>query len=236
MPHRYAAAGIPGFRSRPRRDKILRMSTLALLGLGFALGLRHAADPDHVIAVTAIASRYKRVWPAARVGAVWGLGHTLTLAVVGCAIILFNLAVPPRVALAFEFAVGIALTVVGMLNVAGSGGFAADADPGSGIPSLRAFAMGLVHGLAGSAAVALLVLATVREPVAGCMYLLVFGVGTLLGMTLITVSLASPVALASRRWSWSGQGLRLATGLVSLAFGAYVMFQTGWVEGLFGRN
>ena len=86
------------------------MNPIALLGLALALGLRHAADPDHVVAVTAITARTKRVFPAMWLGAVWGIGHTLTLSLVGAAIILFNVVVPPRVGLALEFAVGIAPT------------------------------------------------------------------------------------------------------------------------------
>ena len=77
---------------------------LPLIGLGLALGIRHAADADHVVAVTAIAARYQRVGPAALVGALWGLGHTLTICVVGGAIILLNLTLPPRVGLSLEFA------------------------------------------------------------------------------------------------------------------------------------
>ena len=92
----------------------------------------------------------------------------------------------------------------------------------------------LVHGLAGSAAVALLVLATVRDTAAACGYLLVFGLGTILGMVLITVALTSPLALLADRFSWSGTGLRLATGLLSVGLGAWVMIQAGFVDGLFG--
>jgi cytochrome c biogenesis protein CcdA len=210
------------------------MSLWALLGIGLALGIRHAADSDHVVAVTAIAARYRRVGPAALVGVFWGLGHTLTICAVGAAIILLNLTVPPRVGLSLEFAVGIALTVVGTLNVAGRGGFVSSADASGARQGLRAFVVGLVHGLAGSAAVALLVLATVRDPWAGVGYLLVFGAGTILGMILVTVSFASPVAVLSRRFQWSGSRLRLATGVLSLAFGLYVMYQVGLVDGLFG--
>jgi cytochrome c biogenesis protein CcdA len=206
---------------------------LVLAGLGLVLGLRHATDADHVVAVTAIAARHRRIRPALAVGAVWGLGHTLTICLVGGAIILFNLTVPPRVGLALEFAVGIALTVVGVLNVAGGGGFAAVKGTPGGRPSLRAFLLGLVHGLAGSAAVALLVLATVREPVAACAYLVVFSLGTILGMVLVTLSFASPVALLAGRFSWSGVGLRLATGIVSIGLGLWVMIQAGVVDGLF---
>ena len=99
------------------------MEGLPLLGLGLVLGVRHATDADHVVAVTAIAARYKRVGPAALIGALWGLGHTLTITVVGSAIIALNLTLPPRVGLALEFIVGLALTVIGVLNIAGRGGF-----------------------------------------------------------------------------------------------------------------
>ena len=207
------------------------MSTLALVGLAFLLGMRHATDADHVVAVTAIASRHRRIGPAVLTGIFWGLGHTLTIAVVGGLIITFNIVVPPRVGLAFEFAVGLALTVIGALNVtARSAPHVHDDVPAS---SLRAFVLGLLHGLAGSAAVALLVLATVRDPNAALAYLLVFGVGTLLGMALITVSLASSAVLAAHRVPWSGRALRLATGVLSLAFGLYVLVHVGWIDGLF---
>lgn len=208
------------------------MSTLALIGIGLVLGIRHASDSDHVVAVTAIAARHKRVGPAALIGAFWGLGHTTTICVVGAIIILLNLTLPPRVGLSLEFAVGIALTVVGMLNLTGRGGFVSAAGDGS-TQGLRAFVVGLVHGLAGSAAVALMVLATVHDPWAGCAYLLVFGLGTIIGMMLVTMAFASPVALLARRYEWSGIGLRVATGMLSVAFGMYVMYQVGLVDGLF---
>lgn len=209
------------------------MSTLALAGIGFVLGIRHAADSDHVVAVTAIAARHQRVGPAAWIGVVWGLGHSLTICVVGGLIILFNLVVPPRVGLALEFAVGIALTIVGTLNVAGKGGFLSSTPEDGKATGIRAFVLGLVHGLAGSAAVALLVLATVHDPLAACLYLVVFGLGTICGMLLVTVAFASPVAVLARRFAWDGTTLRLATGLLSLAVGAYVMIQVGIVDGLF---
>jgi hypothetical protein len=205
------------------------VNSLALLGLGLVLGLRHAADSDHVVAVTAIATRHRRIAPAARIGFLWGLGHTVTVCAVGGLIVLFNLTVPLRVALSFEFAVGVALTVVGVLNVTGRGGFVSADSGNSGGQGLRAFLVGLVHGLAGSAAIALLVLASVPDPWLGCAYLLVFGLGTMVGMMLITVTVASPVALLARRLSWDGSVLRWATGLLSVAVGAYVMVHSGWL-------
>jgi hypothetical protein len=210
------------------------VEALPLAGLGLALGMRHATDADHVVAVTAIASRHRGLGAAALVGVVWGLGHALTLTVVGAAIVLLDLTLPPRLGLALEFSVGVALAIVGLLNVAGRGGFLAATD--QHLPTGRAFSIGLVHGTAGSAAVALLVLATVRDPLAACLYLVVFGVGTIAGMVLVTIAFASPIAALARRFQWSGTGLRLATGALSLAFGLYVMAETGWSAGLFAAH
>ena len=97
-------------------EGVVAVNPFALLGLGLVLGMRHATDADHVVTVAAITARSRRVLGAARLGMVWGLGHTLTIFVVGAAIILFNIAVPPRVGLSFEFAVALALIVVGLLN------------------------------------------------------------------------------------------------------------------------
>lgn len=209
------------------------VNLLTLIGLGLVLGLRHAADPDHVVAVTAITTRTRRLLPAAWLGIVWGLGHTLTLFVVGAAIILFNLVVPPRLGLTFELAVAIALVVVGLLNLRGTPQASGlEGAPGRS-PAWRAFVVGLVHGLAGSAAVALLVLATVREPLWACAYLLVFGLGTLLGMMLITTGVAAPLGLVSQRWGAFPHIARVASGALSVVFGAWLIYQIGFHDGLF---
>lgn len=203
------------------------MPALAVLSLGLVLGIRHAADGDHVVAVTAIAARHRRVGPAALVGLLWGLGHTLTLCAVGGLILLFNLTVPQRVSLSLELVVGLALVVVGLLNLAGRHGFVPAEGAESRQQGARAFVVGLIHGLAGSAALALLVLASVSDPWLGALYLLVFGAGTIVGMVLITVTVASPVALLAERYAWNGSALRLATGALSVAMGAYVMVEVG---------
>lgn len=207
------------------------MNPLALLGLGFLLGLRHATDPDHVVAVTAITARTKKLLPAAGLGLLWGLGHTLTLFVVGGAILWLNVAVPPRLGLSLEFAVAMALVVVGMLNVLHRHAPAAEERVPGG---WGAFGVGIVHGLAGSAAVALLVLATVQDAGWGALYLLVFGLGTLAGMTLVTTTFAAPLTAAAARWPSFGRGARLVTGLGSVVFGLWLAWQIGWVDGLFG--
>jgi len=87
---------------------------LAIALLGLVLGMRHATDPDHVIAVTTILSREHRLGAATRVGVVWGLGHTMTVLIVGAAIIVFKIAIPTRLGLAMEFAVAIVLILLGV--------------------------------------------------------------------------------------------------------------------------
>lgn len=212
------------------------MSPLALLAVGLVLGMRHAADPDHVVAVTAIAARTRNVFVAAWLAIIWGLGHTLTLFAAGGAIIVFNLVVPPRIGLSLEFVAALALVVVGLLNLRPPRSQDGPAELSQGrsarLPAGRAFVVGLVHGLAGSAAVALLVLATVRNVAWACGYLVIFGAGTLLGMVLVTTAIASPLTLASRRWDL-GRGMRLATGALSFVFGAWLIYQIGWRDGLF---
>lgn len=185
--------------------------------------------------VAALVSRSRRLWPASRLAMVWGIGHSLTLFLVGGVIILFNLVVPPRLTMLFEFAVGVALVAMGMLSLrpappAGHG----HATPPVPAPAWRTFWFGLIHGLAGSAAVALLVLTTVREPWLGIAYLLVFGFGTLVGMVIVTTSFAAPLVLASGRWPWFAYAIRLVTGTLSIAIGLWLMWDVAFHRGLFG--
>jgi ABC-type nickel/cobalt efflux system permease component RcnA len=267
-------------------------------GLGFALlglmlGIRHATDPDHVIAVTTILSRERRFAAATRVGIVWGVGHTLTVLAVGTAIIVFKLAVPARLGLAMEFAVAIVLILLGLSGAAGFirqifdrfGTRSATPDTlivhahrhnhdgaphshphvhshphdytseiaetdalhnshvipdevrlpfASRRPMLRSFGVGLVHGLAGSAAIALIVLSAIPEPLWATLYLAVFCLGTIVGMALITTAIAMPFIVASQRMAWLHRGLVTGSGLLSLGFGLFLAYEIGIADGLFG--
>src|SRR5271154_7188771 len=95
------------------------ISLLSIVVLGFFLGMRHATDPDHVIAVTTIVSRQRSIGHAALIGALWGLGHTITILFVGSAIVLFGFVIPPRLGLTMEMSVGLMLILLGILNLSG---------------------------------------------------------------------------------------------------------------------
>lgn len=192
------------------------LSAVGLALFGFLLGVRHAVDPDHVVAVTAIATGHRSVKRATLIGAMWGVGHTLTILVVGGALILFRIAIPPRLGLAFEFAVGIMLIVLGFANL-----LSRDTEPPRQTTA-RPLLVGMVHGLAGSAAVALLVLAAVRDPRWALGYLLLFGVGTIVGMVAVTTAIAIPATLATRRVGVVRRYLVLASGAASVIFGVLI--------------
>lgn len=205
------------------------MEFLAVAGIGFLLGLRHALDADHVVAVTTIVSRERGFRRAAGIGALWGVGHTVALLLVGGAIIAFRLTVPPRVGLTLELGVAFMLILLGFLNLRKPGG---QGHPHS-IPSGQPLLVGLVHGLAGSAAATLLVLAAIRETAAALAYLVIFGIGTIAGMTLVTAILALPAHLAGERMARHQHGIRVAAGLLSLGLGLIIAHQIVVESGLF---
>jgi high-affinity nickel permease len=208
------------------------LSSLSVLALGFVLGMRHATDPDHVVAVTTIVSQQRSVTRAARVGALWGAGHTATIVLVGGAILLYRLVVPARLGLALEFVVALMLVLLGVRNlrVSGDGPQAAVWNP------VRPLAVGFVHGLAGSAFVAMLVLTAIPSPLVGLVYLLVFGVGTVAGMTLITTAIAVPSAYAAARIGRAQRYVQLAAGVASVGVGLFLAHRVGVVDGLFAAT
>jgi high-affinity nickel-transport protein len=258
------------------------LSFAVILVLGFLLGMRHATDPDHVIAVTTIVSKQRGIAKAGLIGVLWGLGHTLTIFVVGAVVILFKVAIPPRAGLSMELAVGVMLILLGLLNLTGVLRWLQQKfTPGSELPRvththgdyvhthrqghalaahlhaetatpqawldrtfqglglynvLRPLVVGIVHGLAGSAAVALLVMATIGDPWWAIAYLLLFGVGTIAGMMMITAVIAIPFAYTAQRFSSWNRGMAVASGLLSLGFGLFLSYQIGVVDGLFSSH
>ena len=258
----------------------------SIIALGFFLGMRHATDPDHVIAVSTIVSREREIGKSAWIGVFWGIGHTLTIFAVGAAIILFDIAISPRLGLSMELAVGLMLILLGIINVVSFFRELPSASERAGTPAppppemvhshahshgdfihthphshehgsdghrhgeqnplawldrmflrfklyrpLRPLMIGIVHGMAGSVAVALLVLATIRDPRWAVAYLLVFGIGTIAGMLVITMSIASTFRLARGKQVFLRR-LAMASGVLSLGFGTFVAYQIIAVNGL----
>ena len=191
------------------------------------LGMRHATDPDHIVAVSTIVTRERSLWRASGIGALWGLGHTLTIFVVGGAIILLKLAFTPRLGLSMELTVAAMLLVLGTLNILN-----VRWTPGA-LASLRPFLVGVVHGLAGSAAATLLILPLIEDARLAVLYLLVFGLGTIVGMALITLAIAAPAIYAAARIERVERWIRLASGTMSVAFGLWLTWRIGFVDGLF---
>ena len=212
------------------------LTVLSIVSLGFFLGIRHATDPDHVVAITTIVSRERSVKRAALSGALWGFGHTVTIVLVGGAIILFNVVIPARLGLLMELSVGLMLVVLGVMNVTGTTQAPTNWLSRTRASVTRPLAVGIVHGLAGSAAVALLVLTTIQTPAWAVAYLLVFGLGTVLGMVLVTTLMAMPFAYTSRQFSTTNRRLQLATGVISIGFGVLLTYKIGYLDGLFSTT
>jgi high-affinity nickel-transport protein len=197
--------------------------------LGFLLGLRHAFDPDHVIAVSTIVARHRSPWSASWVGASWGVGHGLTILAIGALVIGLHIAVPDGLARSAEIGVGVLLVGLGVANLfaAYAPADAATAQRDAASPLLgrtlaRSALVGLAHGLAGSAAVALLASAAMPSPTSALLFLGIFGAGSVTGMVAFSLLVGGPLSLLAnaaghRRFVLAG------SGLLSLLFGAYLL-------------
>jgi high-affinity nickel-transport protein len=203
------------------------MSLLFTFITSLLLGMRHATDPDHVVAVTTIITRERSVKKAAGLGAVWGIGHTITLFIVGGVIIAFKVAMNARLGLSLELCVALMLIVLGLLNLLNVRARTSD------ISASRPFLVGIVHGLAGSAGAALLIVPLIDDPRWAALYLLTFGLGTIVGMAVITLTIAFPSLLAAAHLPNFQRSLRVASGAVSLVFGLYLAHKVGFRDGLF---
>jgi high-affinity nickel-transport protein len=203
------------------------------IALGFLLGMRHATDADHVAAVAATVGRERLVRPAAWIGLWWGVGHSITIVLVGAAIVLFNWIIEPRLGLVMEFGVGLMLVLLGGANLRTARRSEATLVHHTGVTIVRPVAIGIVHGLAGSAAIALLVMTTIRDPVWAIVYLLVFGAGTIAGMSMITMVIAVPFASFGERSARRHAFVRRATGVASVALGLVLTYRIAVIDGLF---
>lgn len=232
-------------------------SILGTLALGFVLGVRHSLDGDHLVAISTIVGRERSLWRSSLVGAVWGVGHTTSLFAAAIAVILLRLTISPRTALSIEFGVGLMLILLGLdlLRRLARGDIQVHSDAhhhdgdehahfhvhaeriervGSHHPvGGRPFIVGLVHGLAGSAALMLFVLTTISSPSIAVLYVLIFGIGTIGGMLVMSSLIGLPFVLAMRLMPRVASAIQLATAFGSVGFGILYAWRVGWVEGLF---
>ena len=229
---------------------------LTVLALGFVLGMKHALDADHVVAVTTIVSKDRDLWGSTLVGAFWGIGHTATLFVVGFMILALKVTIPDKVALFLEMAVGVMLVFLGGVVAAGLLKERLDfhAHQHDGKEHLhvhkhsqvelhqhqhairrgyRSMFIGMVHGLAGSAALMLLVVTSIHSPMEGFLYIVIFGVGSVVGMMLISTLIALPFVYTAFHFTRLNGGITAFASVASIVLGAAIIYEIGFVRGFF---
>jgi cytochrome c biogenesis protein CcdA len=226
-----------------------------VLSLGFLLGMQHALEADHIAAVSSIAARRTEVRDIVKHGLTWGLGHTLTLFLfAGCAILLGR-AIPDTLARPLETAVGVMLISLGAhvlwrlwrdrvhFHAHGHGDgtrhIHVHSHLNESIPHRasahqhghgfrwRSLLVGLMHGMAGSAALLVLAISQGPNPAAAMVYVLLFGLGSMLGMGALSVVIAVPLAVSARWLTWANRGLQGAVGAITVGIGAFTIYSTG---------
>lgn len=227
----------------------MEASLYAAFGLGLILGIKHALDADHVIAVSTIVTEHRSFKWASLIGAFWGLGHTVTLFMVGLLVIGLRLTIPIRLALGLEFLVALMLVFLGAsilwrsfrqqrlhththahnpeTHIHFHVHERSEEDHSHSHPfraMRKPFFVGMVHGLAGSAALMLLVLTTIPSPLAGLAYIVIFGIGSVGGMLALSSMIAVPFVLTARRFTLLNRWIRILAGGTSIGFG----FILGW--------
>lgn len=215
------------------------ISPLMVFGIAFGLGIKHAMEPDHVIAVSTIASQTKKLRHASLSGLFWGIGHSLTIFVSSMVLILLKSEIPPHWAMTLEFMVGVMLVVLGVRSWFAraqsgieAGQQAENEKAGKLLRSayIRSTVIGFIHGMAGSAAMVLLTLSTVRDVGTEVIYLIMFGMGTIAGMMICSTIVGVPFLFVKEALQ---RILMRFTGVLSTVFGFYWMYKLGVTEGLF---
>jgi len=236
----------------------MSLTIISLLGFGFVLGLKHALDADHLAAVSTIATEKRSLLGSSVIGMWWGLGHTISLLFAGVLVMLLHIQIGPRTEKALEFCVGLMLIVLGVnalrkLTRGGTVHMHAHEHDGHwhvhphvhekqkhdaphthhGLRlGARPLLIGMVHGMAGSAALTLLVLATISSTTVGLLYIAIFGVGSIGGMAIMSALFALPSKLSAQRFTRLNLLFRGIAGLASLGLGAFTVYDIGFVNHL----
>ena len=227
------------------RERGMIWSTLLL---GLLLGIKHATEADHVVALASLATRSPSRRDIVRMGATWGLGHALTLFAVGIVVLALGTAMPPRLALALECVVGVVLIGLGadllrhawrvrkgggsLRAIHGHTHSTAPGAAGGKRLSLRMLLVGSVHGMAGSAALTVLALQTIGSVPLGLAYIALFGLGSVAGMAAFSLLIALPLRSSAVRTAVAESALHGAVGALTVALGAWVVFNTTVLHGL----
>lgn len=217
------------------------MAVLSLLGLGFLLGVKHAFDADHVAAVSAMAIN-QSIKKSSLLGMFWGFGHAISLLIAGFAVLLLKITITQKLALSFELIVGIMLVILGVnvlvtlnknrMHIHKHGNEAhihfhshklIKHHQHTHLPIKRSLFIGMVHGLAGSAALTLIVLAAVSSVFIGLIYILLFGIGSITGMMLISSIISLPFKLVPNKLQKVHKSLQLSAGLISIIIGLTIL-------------
>jgi High-affinity nickel-transport protein len=203
---------------------MFQTSILLVLGIGFLLGLKHATDPDHIVAVTTFIGKERRIARGCAIGLFWGLGHTLALSIVGLAVVGLKIPMSKWLAERLELGVAVMLIVLGarLIATVHTRWHEHHHDFEWTRLGLRPLLVGIVHGTAGSAALTLLVLSTISSTVHALLYILIFGVGSMVGMVVISLLLAVPLNLARERMAGAMRPIQVGTGIFSCLFGLYL--------------
>jgi len=198
----------------------------SILLIGFGLGLRHAIDPDHVVVVSALARDEASAWRSVRVAALWGAGHTASLLGVGLLIVLAGVRLPALFERVAELLVAALLIGLGLWTLARSrsNAPASPARHRTSGSAARSFAVGVVHGLAGSAAIVLLATTSLASPWISAAYLGLFGLGTIMGMVALTLAMAWPLHWTTRRGGRIERSVDVIAGALSLALGVAMLY------------
>jgi sulfite exporter TauE/SafE len=220
------------------------LSFIPLTSLGFVLGLRHALEADHVAAVSTIATEHKNLLKSSLVGALWGAGHTISLLLAGILVFLIKFEISEKLAQKLEF--GVALMLIGLgvnalYKLFTSKNFVPHTHSGENKPhthltitfASRPIVIGMMHGLAGSAALILLVIGTTKSAIFGLAYIAIFGLGSILGMLLMSLLISLPIYFTSSRFTRLNLLVRALAGVFSFGCGLLMVYEIGFVEGLF---
>ena len=233
-------------------------STLTILGFGFLIGLKHATEADHLAAVSTIVAERKSLWSSMMIGGFWGLGHTISLFLAGILVLLLNFEISERTERFLEFGVGVMLFLLGLnvLRKLLQGGklhfhahehgarehvhphihesaIADEPHSHHGFSfSPRSVVIGMIHGLAGSAALMLLIIPTIESRIVGLLYIIIFGIGSIGGMMLMSFLVGLPFHFTASRYNRFNYLLQSVAGLVSIGLGLYIIYEKGITEGL----